>query len=103
MKNPIRHLSTQLFLCLAVFLAGLNAVFAMDVNTASSIELQELRGVGPRRAEAIITYREKHGPFKTREDLLKIRGIGPHFLELNDKEIELPSATAKAKGDLAIN
>ena len=35
----------------------------MDINTASAEELQTLKGVGPKRAEAIIRYREEKAPF----------------------------------------
>jgi len=48
----------------------------INVNTASSELLQTLQGVGPSLAEAIISYREKEGPFHSLEDLRKIKGIG---------------------------
>lgn len=51
------------------------------INSASSEELQKLQGIGPSKAEAIITHREENGPFKTVEDLLKVSGIGEKTLE----------------------
>ena len=48
----------------------------VDVNHASSEELQRLPGVGPATAEKIIAYREANGPFAAPEDLKRVSGIG---------------------------
>lgn len=53
----------------------------VNVNTASLKELESLPGIGAVLAQRIIEYREQHGPFKTLEDLLKVKGIGPKKLE----------------------
>lgn len=49
----------------------------INVNTASVPDLEQLPGVGPATAKAIVAYREKYGVFSRVEDLLKVRGIGP--------------------------
>jgi competence protein ComEA len=49
----------------------------ININTATAIELEQLAGVGPSTAKAIIEFREKNGAFKTVEDLLNVHGIGP--------------------------
>ncbi|NBY45226.1 MAG: ComEA family DNA-binding protein [Acidimicrobiia bacterium] len=49
----------------------------ININLASVIELEQLPGVGPSTAKAIVAYREKNGAFLKVEDLLKVRGIGP--------------------------
>ena len=49
----------------------------ININLASATELEQLPGVGPATAKAIVAYREKYGAFNTLEDLLKVRGIGP--------------------------
>ena len=46
-------------------------------------------GVGAAKAAAIIEYRTQHGNFKTKEDLLQVKGIGPKMLEKMQKEIEI--------------
>jgi len=43
----------------------------------------QLKRIGPKYAERIIEYREKNGPFKTPEDIMKVKGIGPKTFELN--------------------
>ncbi|MGN9864575.1 helix-hairpin-helix domain-containing protein [Bacillus swezeyi] len=53
----------------------------ININTASSEELQEIPGVGPSKAEAIITYREENGPFQTIEDITNVSGIGEKSFE----------------------
>lgn len=50
---------------------------SININTATAIELEQLAGVGPSTAKAIIEFRQKNGGFKTVEDLLNVRGIGP--------------------------
>ena len=73
----------------AVFIMVLSGpAFAEDaskinINKASLEELIQLKRIGPKYAERIIEYREKEGPFKTPEDIVKVKGIGPKTFELN--------------------
>jgi competence protein ComEA len=53
----------------------------INVNTASGIELEDLPGVGPVTAAAIIDYRTQYGPFASVDDLIDVSGIGPSTLE----------------------
>jgi competence protein ComEA len=53
----------------------------VPVNTASAEELEQLPGVGPVIAEAIVAHREQHGPFSSIDDLVNVRGIGDAKLE----------------------
>ncbi|MEX0953334.1 MAG: helix-hairpin-helix domain-containing protein [Nitriliruptoraceae bacterium] len=48
----------------------------VDVNRADAATLQSLPGVGPTRAAAIVSHRERHGPFTTPGDLRAVNGIG---------------------------
>jgi len=67
----------RISLLLAALLAYAGAAFAVvNINSASQKQLEELPGVGPAKAKAIIDYRKKNGPFKTTEDLKKVDGIG---------------------------
>lgn len=49
---------------------------SIDVNSAAAAELVQLPGIGPSYAERIIAYRTEHGPFKSVDDLLNVKGIG---------------------------
>ena len=53
----------------------------INVNTASAQELESLWGIGEVKAQAIVAYREGHGPFSCPEDLLEVSGIGTKTLE----------------------
>ena len=56
----------------------------MNINTADKDALMSaIKGVGEKRAEAIIAYREQNGPFKSIEELAEVRGIGASIVEAN--------------------
>jgi competence protein ComEA len=55
----------------------------VNLNTATSAELETLPGVGAKMAARIIEYRQKKGPFKKVEELMNVQGIGEkNFLKL---------------------
>ncbi|MBD90096.1 MAG: topoisomerase [Deltaproteobacteria bacterium] len=53
----------------------------LNVNTASSDQLQALPGIGPKKADAIVSYRSANGPFQQVDDLVQVKGIGPKTLD----------------------
>src|SRR5213082_3664524 len=53
----------------------------VNINTATSEELQQVPGIGPATAEKILQMRKSYGAFKSVDDLLAIRGLGPKRLE----------------------
>lgn len=68
----------------------------VDLNTASASLLQNVAGIGPSLARSIVEYREANGPFRRREELLKVKRLGQHaytqaagFLRLPDGEYSL--------------
>ncbi len=98
--SPVLLLSAALAFSLPVF-AG-----PVDVNTADAKTLDaNLVGVGPKVAEAIVAYRTKHGPFKSVDELKKVKGVGSKTLEKNRESLTLggsvkvsaPATTAAAK------
>ena len=60
---------------------GSAATGPIDLNTATAEQLDTLPGVGPATAQAIITYRSRHGRFRSVTELLEVPGIGPAKLE----------------------
>ncbi|MDF8329744.1 ComEA family DNA-binding protein [Aeromonas salmonicida] len=55
----------------------------VNLNTASINELTALKGIGEKKAQAIVDFREKQGKFTTVEQLVDVSGIGPATLEAN--------------------
>jgi competence protein ComEA len=53
----------------------------VNINTASSAELDTLPGIGPTTAQKIIDYRQQNGPFLSIEDIVNVSGIGPGTYE----------------------
>jgi competence ComEA-like helix-hairpin-helix protein len=70
-------------ICSPVALAGKKKPPAqpVNINTATSEELQQVPGIGPSTAEKILQMRKSYGPFKSVDDLLAIRGLGAKRLE----------------------
>lgn len=60
------------------------------INLATKEELEQIAGIGPKKAESIIRYREQHGPFQKAEDLLEVDGIGEKSLETIKEYIVVP-------------
>jgi competence protein ComEA len=92
--NLLRTLTSTVLLWL-LFLPM--ALAGVNVNTASSAELESLPGIGPSKAGAIIQYRTDHGQFTSLTDLDNVPGIGPATLQnisalvVFDGNTELPA------------
>lgn len=55
----------------------------LNINTATLAELTSLKGIGDKKAQAIVDYREKQGKFTSVDQLADVNGIGPATLEAN--------------------
>ncbi|WP_284140460.1 MULTISPECIES: helix-hairpin-helix domain-containing protein [unclassified Virgibacillus] len=69
---------------------GSKAGNKLAINRATKEEIEQLNGIGPKKAEAIIQYREEHGQFRKLEDLLEVSGIGEKTLESIKDAIQIP-------------
>lgn len=73
--------------CILVLLLSIPAILyaggAVNINTADKETLMTIKGVGERRAEAIIQYRKENGPFTNIDQLAEIRGIGRSLIDSN--------------------
>lgn len=71
---------------LAVLLILPSLLFAgevININTADKETLMSITGIGESRADAIIAYRDQHGPFKSVDQLTEIKGVGQTLVEKN--------------------
>lgn len=70
----------------------------VNVNTADAETISaELKGIGLSKAQAIVEYRKQHGPFKSAEALVDVKGIGQRTIEINREYILVGPATKSAK------
>lgn len=62
----------------------------VSINSATAEELSKaLKGVGLKKAQAIVSYREEYGPFKSVEDLKQVPGMGGKLVERNLMNLKL--------------
>lgn len=65
----------------------------VNINTADAPTLaRELKGIGLARAQAIVEYRQKNGPFKSADDLMQVKGIGARVVSENRTNIRVDKA-----------
>lgn len=70
----------------------------VDINSADAATISaELQGVGMVKAQAIVDYREAHGPFKNVDDLVLVKGIAARTLDLNRENILLEPPKGAAR------
>jgi len=66
---------TMLFLIFSL------AFGVVNINKANSAQLQSLTGIGPTKAQEIMKYRKAHGGFKSVDELVNVKGIGPKTVQ----------------------
>lgn len=57
--------------------------YQIDINQATWVEFAQLNRIGPVLGKKIVAHRETHGPFRSIDDLLEVKGIGPKILNEN--------------------
>ena len=62
---------------------------SININTADVQELTKLKGIGEKKAEAIVAWRKENGNFKTVDQLLEVKGIGEATLTANRENIRI--------------
>ena len=71
----------------------------VNVNTADAAALAKaLNGIGPAKAKAIVSYRDKNGPFKSVDQLAMVEGITKKLIEKNRADIKLGAEKAATPG-----
>ncbi|MFN7096375.1 MAG: ComEA family DNA-binding protein, partial [Gammaproteobacteria bacterium] len=60
-----------------------------NINTATLDTLENIKGLGPTKAQAIVDYRNKNGNFQTLQDLQKVPGIGPKLFDKIQSQVTI--------------
>lgn len=84
-----------LFLALTFAFASAAWSAVVNINTATTEQLTELKGIGKSKAIAIVKYREQHGQFNNAFELANVKGIGVKTVEKNQDQIEVSVGQAK--------
>ncbi|MDR1062779.1 MAG: helix-hairpin-helix domain-containing protein [Azoarcus sp.] len=92
----MRRFLHSLIVTLALSPLAALALEPVNINTADSTALQQINGLGPSKANAIIEYRKANGPFASLDDLVKVPGIGEKSLASMKPQITIGNANAKA-------
>ncbi len=61
----------------------------IHLNQANVNEFQQLKGIGEKKAQAIVEYRQKNGSFKNIDEIKNVKGIGPAIFEKNKSHLAL--------------
>ena len=81
----IQHVKSN---AVAATLLRKGAQASVNINTVDAETLAlELKGIGQKRAQAIIAYREQHGPFKSIDELANVKGISKRIVDQNRDKI----------------
>lgn len=95
MSFKLKHLVPTL--AATLLLTQLVSAEPVNVNTADASALAKaLNGIGPAKAKAIVSYREKNGPFKTVEQLAMVEGITQKLIDKNRGDIKFGADKAGA-------
>ncbi len=72
---------------LLIMLSVVTLFATVDINSANVKELSSLKGIGIKKAKAIVKYRKSHC-FKKVDDIIKVKGLGKKFLKNNSANIK---------------
>jgi competence protein ComEA len=90
MSNRRKSLLAAGLGCVLLLCSGALQAGPVNINTADATTLaKELKGVGPKLADAIVEYRQKHGPFKSADELTLVKGIGAAAVAKNREFIRV--------------
>jgi len=96
----MKKIFIALFAMFLMTFAGFAAA-VVDLNAATPAELDALKGVGSAKAKAIIDYRDKNGPFKSVDELAKVKGFGAKTVDKLRPELTVGDAAAPAVAPVA--
>jgi len=72
---------------------GLALAGSVNINSADAATLaSELKGIGPAKAAAIVEYRQKHGQFRSVDELAQVKGVNQKLIDRNRTDLRLSGA-----------
>lgn len=96
--NWASSISALLFVSIMLVLALPAKADMVNINKADEAALQQnLEGIGPKKAEAIVNYRKKNGPFNSIDDLSNVPGVGKEIMQKNRKNLSTSRGLTKAQ------
>ncbi len=88
MKSRLAFILT--LVSMLMLASPLQAAEVVNLNKANAAAIQQnLIGIGPIKAEAIVSFRKKNGKYKNIDDLLNVKGIGPALIKKNKRYLSL--------------
>lgn len=88
----MKFIKTSILAIIFVCITGVAYAGPVNINTATAESLAvNIKGVGIKKAEAIIAYRQANGPFKKVEELSNVKGIGHKLLQKNRENLLISS------------
>lgn len=92
----VKTLGKVIFTIIPLFAITTIDAAPVNINTADAKTLAEnISGIGPRKAQAIVDYRQANGPYKTVQELTKVKGIGEKIIAKNKTDLLLNGESAK--------
>lgn len=80
----MNHVTRLFTLALFFLFSSLALADVVNINSADAQTMADnITGVGLKRAQAIVNFREEHGPFKSVDELTQVKGIGLKLVEQN--------------------
>lgn len=90
----------KILLSLIAFFAFSSFAFAaVDLNTATVDELESVKGIGAKKAQAIVEYRQANGPFKSVNDLQNVKGFGEKSVKKLKKDLTVGGGASTGKNE----
>ncbi|GEM_PF-634495 len=89
-----------------ILYAAIGSAETVNLNTADAQTIHSsLKGIGEKKAQAIVNYRDEHGPFENVEDIMNVKGIGDGIFKkikddliLNDRDTETSTLETDPNG-----
>lgn len=92
----VKQLGKVIFVLSSLIFTATVFAAPVNINTADAKTLAEnINGIGPKKAQAIVEYRQSKGPFKAVEELTNVKGIGEKIIAKNKSDLLLSDSKSE--------